>query len=98
MYLLYLDDAGSAANQNEDYFVLGGIAVPENSIRWISYKLEQYASEIGNETSTDPKQVEFHASEIFSGKTTPRNYYRSKEQRIEIIKKSLMFYPKHMLP
>lgn len=44
MYLLYLDDSGSSGNQNEDYFVLGGVAVPENSLRWLSYELEKIRS------------------------------------------------------
>lgn len=85
MYLLYLDDAGSAGNKKEDYFVLGGVAVPENSLRWISFELEKYAQEIGSQTSTDPKLIEFHASEIFSGRIAPWNYYRDKEQRKNII-------------
>ncbi len=85
MYLLYLDDSGSAGNQKEEYFVLGGVAVPENSLRWISHELDKYAQEIGNQSSVDPRQIEFHASEIFSGKTTPWNFYKDKEQRKQII-------------
>ncbi len=34
MHLLYLDDSGSVNNLNEDYLVLGGVAVPENSVRF----------------------------------------------------------------
>lgn len=85
MYLLYLDDAGSSANKKEEYFVLGGVAVPENSLRWISFELEKYAQVISNEVSFDPKQIEFHASEIFSGKTAPWSFYKDKEQRKNII-------------
>ena len=85
MYLLYLDDSGSSSNINEEYFVLGGVAVPENSLRWLSYELEKYAQEIGNKTSLDPKQIEFHASEIFSGKIAPWSYYKDKKERIKII-------------
>jgi len=29
MYILYLDDSGSVANPAEDYFMLGGVCVPE---------------------------------------------------------------------
>jgi len=85
MYLLYLDDAGSAGNPTEEYFVLGGVAIPENSLRWLSFELEKYAQVIGRQTSVDPKQIEFHASEIFSGKTAPWNFYKDKEQRKGII-------------
>jgi len=66
MYILYLDDSGSIANKNEEYFVLGGVAVPEQSIRWLSNELEELAKVLdpGNH-----RQVEFHASEIFSRRT-----------------------------
>jgi hypothetical protein len=32
MYLLYLDDAGSAGNATEEYFVLGGVCVYEAQV------------------------------------------------------------------
>jgi hypothetical protein len=76
MYLLYLDDSGSVANQNEDYFVLGGVCVPETSIYWLSSRLEEIAAGIDPE---NPRHVEFHASEIFGGHRTPWNNYRRKE-------------------
>ncbi len=66
MYILYLDDSGSVGNQNEEYFVLGGVAVPEQSIRWLSHELEALAERL---EPTNARQVEFHASEIFSGRT-----------------------------
>jgi len=33
----------------------------------------------------DARQIEFHASEIFSGKTPPWSFYKNKEQRKDII-------------
>jgi hypothetical protein len=82
MYLLYLDDSGSVNNAHEEYFVLGGIAVPEKSSRWLSYELEKLAEEIHPE---NPRKVEFHASEIFGGRNEIwKNFAR--EERIEIIK------------
>jgi len=45
--------------------------------------LKKYAQVIGRETSIDPKLIEFHASEIFSGKTTPWNYYRKKNNELK---------------
>jgi hypothetical protein len=85
MYLLYLDDSGSIQNQNEKYFVLGGVCIPENSIRWLTYELEKLAIELNPE---NPRSVEFHASEIFSGRTGIWKKY-TKEERINIIKKVL---------
>jgi hypothetical protein len=32
MYLLYLDDSGSTENQDEEYLVLGGMAVFERQV------------------------------------------------------------------
>jgi len=85
MYLLYLDEAGSSGNKNEEYFVLGGVAVPENSIRWLSYEFEKLAQEISNQFPISSEKVEFHASEIFSGRKAPWDSIDSKPKRKEII-------------
>jgi len=85
MHLLYLDDSGSAANPNEDYFVLGGVSVPEKSVRWLSFQLEQIAQEIN---PADPKQVEFHASDIFAGREIWSRFNR--QERINTIKRVLL--------
>lgn len=85
MHILYLDDSGAGNNPNEDYFVFGGICVPENSVRWLSYQLEQIAEELH---PTDPASVEFHASEIFHGKKGIWRRYERNE-RIDIIKRVL---------
>ena len=67
MHLLYLDDSGSPQNTNETYFVLGGISVPETSLRWLAYQLEEIANKL---CPDNPAQVEFHAAEIFREKNT----------------------------
>lgn len=85
MYLLYLDDSGSPPNPNEDYFVLGGLSVPENSVRWLSGEIEAIAEEIDPD---NPRSVEFHAAEIFSGKLDVWKGMK-KEERIRTIKKVL---------
>lgn len=82
MLLLYLDDSGSPGNQNERYFVLGGICVPEGSARWLTHELDKLAEKIYPE---NPQIVEFHAAEIFSGKKLPWSQFREKKQRIQII-------------
>lgn len=66
MYLLYLDDSGSAGNKSEQYFVLGGVAVPENSMRWLSHEIEKIA--IGLEWAGESQDIEFHAADIWRAK------------------------------
>lgn len=68
MHLLYLDDSGSPANQTEDFFVLGGVSVFEAQASFITNELDKLAIGID---ATNPHQVEFHASEIFSRRTPP---------------------------
>jgi hypothetical protein len=36
MYLFYLDAAGSAANANEEYLVLGGVSIYEAQAHWFT--------------------------------------------------------------
>lgn len=86
MYILYLDDSGSPANKNEEYFVLGGIAVPEQSIRWLSNQLDRLAEEIDPD---NPRQVEFHASEIFSRRTGIWRTFKDKNESISTLLKVL---------
>lgn len=86
MYLLYLDDSGSVENPNENYFILGGVCVPERSIKWLTEQLDDLASEIN---SANPSSVEFHASEIFGGRKPPWKEIREKDKRVDIIKKVL---------
>lgn len=68
MHLLYLDDAGSAANREEPYFVLGGISIYEAQAEYFTRKLDELAQTID---AQNPAAVEFHASEIFSRRSTP---------------------------
>lgn len=68
MHLLYLDDSGSAKNQNEDYLVLGGVSIFESQVHWITQELDRLAQSI---CPDKPDSVEFHASEIFSRRTAP---------------------------
>lgn len=68
MHLLYLDDAGSAANRNEEYLVLGGVSVFEAQSSFLTQELDKLAESIRPEA---PQEVEFHASEIFSRRAAP---------------------------
>lgn len=82
MYLLYLDDSGSTGNKNEEYLVLGGVSVFERQVFWLSKQLDELAASICPET---PETVEFHASEIYRGKTPPWDGPKRDERR-KIIK------------
>lgn len=86
MQILYLDDSGASKNPDEKYFVLGGVCVPDSSVRWLQFRLEKLAEEIDPNT---PGTVEFHAAEIFSGKKPPWQEMKDKSKRIEIIKNVL---------
>ncbi len=68
MYLLYLDDSGSAGNQDEEYLVLGGVSIYEAQAHWITTELDTLAQSID---ADDPHSVEFHASEVFSRRRPP---------------------------
>lgn len=86
MYCLYLDDSGSVSNPKEDFFVLGGVILPEEKHYWVNKHLDELASQIDNE---DPFSVEFHACEIFSGRKDCWKNIKEKQKRIEIIKQVL---------
>lgn len=86
MYLLYLDDAGSAGNPNETHLVLGGFAVFERQAYWIAHELDKLASNIVSES---PNRVEFHASAIFGGREYPWKTIRDKPARCRVIRNVL---------
>ncbi|MBM4033226.1 MAG: DUF3800 domain-containing protein [Planctomycetes bacterium] len=83
MYLLYLDDSGSAANKNENYLVLGGVLVFERQVHWISQELDKLAAAIW---PASPECVEFHASDVFSGRQPPWNGIPDKAKRRQAIR------------
>jgi hypothetical protein len=68
MHLLYLDDAGSVPNKDEQYLVLGGVSVFEAQADFLTRELNKLAQSI---EPADPDSVEFHASEIFSRRHSP---------------------------
>jgi hypothetical protein len=83
MYIFYLDDSGSAPNPQEQNLVLGGISVYERHTYWFTQQLDNLAAKID---SANPMGVEFHASEIFSGRRPPWDRITNREERIKIIK------------
>lgn len=86
MHLLYLDDAGSAGNPNERYFVLGGIALFERQVHWLAKELDKIVKAIGWHPSETP-DIELRASSILSGKKRWRHLRR--HYRREILLNSL---------
>ena len=78
MYLLYLDDSGSAQNLDEEYLVLGGISIFEAQISWLASDLDRLARKVDPK---NPDAVEFHASEIWSGRSPPWNNLPKPERR-----------------
>ena len=91
MHILYLDDSGSPANPNEDYFVLGGLSIPEASVRWLTHQLNELARELPGDIHHS--RIEFHAAEVFSGRKPPwsklhhwRGKTEKRESRIQVLK------------
>jgi hypothetical protein len=65
MYILYLDDAGSVGNNNEQYFVLGGIALFERHV----FHLEAALNDLATGTCLpEPMTLEFHGNAIRAGR------------------------------
>ena len=79
MYLIYLDESGSPNgwNNNQDHFVLGGIAVHEGQIRRISDSLDEVQSRFFSDISFP---LEFHATDINSGKSRFHNLTKLQRQ------------------
>ena len=67
MYLLYLDDAGSPGNANEDYFVLGGVCVYEAQVDWFSREIDKLAApliRLPQKTLSSMHQLSFQEEQI----------------------------------
>lgn len=90
MHLLYLDDSGSANNAQESYLVLGGLSVFEAQAHYFTRELDALAAEISPQS---PHNLEFHASDIFSGRCAPWQGMKRLD-RLEIIKRVLRIVAK----
>ena len=86
MYILYVDDSGSVANANEQFFVLGGIAVYERAL----FHLMQEADQCVNAFGLGPvEDIELHATDIYGGRNHPWNKVKTKAPREEMINSAL---------
>jgi len=86
VYILYLDESGSVGNINEQYFVLGGVAVFERQIHWISEELNKLAAAIWPD---NPEALEFHASTIYAARKPPWRDMKDRAARQAAIKNVL---------
>ncbi|MCX7890361.1 MAG: DUF3800 domain-containing protein [Rhodobacteraceae bacterium] len=64
MYLLYVDDAGSAGNHEERHFVLGGVALFERHVEHLERAMDKVAT---NTQLADPSSLEFHGNQLLPG-------------------------------
>ncbi len=85
MYILYIDDSGSARNPNEKHFFLGGIALFERQIYHLDQALEVLVTETG---LPEPQKLELHGNEILAGRKKWRQI-RGRGDRRTIISDAL---------
>ena len=79
MYLIYLDESGNhnGWNNDQDHFVIGGIAVHEGQIQRVSSILDRIQSRFLADISIP---IKFHATEIQSGKARFHGLSRTERQ------------------
>lgn len=86
MYFLYVDDSGSPDNPQQNCFVLGGLIIPEDKLFYAIKEADALARRI---LPAEQAKAEFHATDIFGGRTAPWSDIKDKRDRIGIIKKVL---------
>lgn len=69
-------------NPEEEYVILGGVSIYETQGYYLSNELDKIAQSV---SPSNPAEIEFHASEIFSRKTAPWNKL-SREEAQGVIK------------
>lgn len=79
MYLLYLDDAGSADNSSNRHVILAGIALFERHVLHLDECLTATAARA---LEDDPRLVEFHASHIITGRARWRRMPKATRRRL----------------
>jgi len=68
LYLLYVDESGEPSNKDEQYFVLGAVAVYENNAYFLSEAIDKIQDK-WFPGATQP--IEFHAAKIFNHSEEP---------------------------
>ena len=83
MYILYVDESGTAGDSAQKHFVLAGIAVFDRQTWWLSTALDKI---VGRVFPQDPDSVELHGNHVFGGKGVWRSL--EKQTRISLIKEA----------
>lgn len=65
MHLLYIDDSGSVTNASDRHVILGGFSIFERAGHWLGQAMEKQAMALW---PSSPDSLEFHGTEIHSGK------------------------------
>jgi hypothetical protein len=84
VYLLYLDDSGSASNAQDNYFVLAGICVHETQVSWISGELERIAHSV---EGIPADELEFRGVAMLSGRSKWRGMKKS--ERVQLFMRAI---------
>lgn len=84
MYLLYADDSGHPNDKNQKYFVLGGVAVFERQVHWLSLELDKIAPRFD---PANPRSVELYGSPMLNGRDEWEHV--PFQDRVQAIKDSL---------
>lgn len=77
MYILYLDDSGSAGNADDRHVILAGVAVPEKSPFWLSGELDKLAQTVWPDNC---QGIEFRGSDMYSGRRHWRGVTKERRQ------------------
>lgn len=78
MWVMYVDESGSPSDNTLQYFALSGVAVYERSI----YGLSRTIDDIHNQYFDPADAIEFHASDIRSGRSFWRNVDKDIKEQI----------------
>jgi Protein of unknown function (DUF3800) len=65
VFLLYVDESGSALDPNSQFFVLAGVAIFERSTHWLDKHLTNIAARFA---PLQPESIELHASPMRTGR------------------------------
>ncbi len=71
MHLMYLDESGSPADHNTQFFVMAGFSIFERQTHWLDSHLTPIAARFN---SSNPENVELHASPMRSGRDGWQNF------------------------
>ncbi len=84
LHLLYLDESGSLADPNQNFFVLAGVSVFERRTHWVEQELNKVVERFD---SAEPHQLELHGSPMRSGRENWKRF--GKTERWTAIKEAL---------